>query len=662
MTLAQSVNDLYFATLLGHFYERFFVEQVVATGHFTCPNLRCESPNFCLPTDVNQPWGDLLCGCGIVIDLKSKFRPFRHRTHPIQFSGGPLRNLLSNHIASAAARLCLRDNFLRFMDHLKQPQMYIVIIDRSLTPRLGSQQLTWWSSSINHWKLDRVDEDRNKTLWSGSLLPGHKHTLQCEDAWANLLSNCSALPALIQRFKEEVATRSDSLNPFSNSNSATQGAPLLRQRWRNFESTLRPVEQAVVGHLPPPFPQFLSSSLRERFNLPCDPIARLAHSSEQKFFCKKCQAPRSTSGQLQWGDQTLTATLPRSCHLFLPPSPASLVANWQRRSLTDLPFVNDQLENGDHFRYAHSILSLFLTDADYSNLTADWEQQWFYVSVRGDSRCGLFVIIVIIYVLGYFHFPGLPPMPAWSSSTPIKTTERPYTTALRKALQFHMVMFLNDPLVKAQFPDDLGYKAACEDAKKVYQSDKNYDSYENPSDVAQWEWDKFLDLPATLPVLAALLNLRLVVHGPRHVEIYDGTSKGSVRHFTGLKAHYQPNHNELSTFHVLGDNQHYDLVIPFGRVFPKDRKLNKGFVESLQAYHATEQYDSQSKELSTGLKSSSTPPSPAAHSASNLEDSVSSDENEFTDDLIEPSKQGKRPVDDTQPSSPQDPTSRRRLA
>ena len=167
------------------------------------------------------------------------------------------------------------------------------------------------------------------------------------------------------------------------------------------------------------------------------PIARLAHSSEQKLFCKKCRAPRLTSGEIQWEDQTLKATLPWSCLLLLPPSPDSLLANWQQRSLKDLRFVNDQLGNVKHFRYAHKILSLFLNDSNYSHLTADWEQQWFYVSVRGDSRCGLFVIIVIIYVLGYFHLPGLPPMPAWSSSTPIKETERPYTTSLRKALQFH---------------------------------------------------------------------------------------------------------------------------------------------------------------------------------------------------------------------------------
>ena len=163
------------------------------------------------------------------------------------------------------------------------------------------------------------------------------------------------------------------------------------------------MEQAVIGHLPPPFPQHLTCALRECFGLPCDPTARLAHSSEQKSFCTKCCAPRTTSGEIQWEDQTLKVTLPQSCLLLIPPSPDSLLANWQQRSLKHLRFVNDQLGNVEHFRYAHDILSLFLNNSNYSHFTADWEQQWFYVPVRGDSRCGLFVIIVIICVLGYFR-------------------------------------------------------------------------------------------------------------------------------------------------------------------------------------------------------------------------------------------------------------------
>ena len=85
--------------------------------------------------------------------------------------------------------------------------------------------------------------------------------------------------------------------------------------------------------------------------------------------------------------------------------------------------------------------------------------------------------------------------------------EHPCTTELWKAPQFHMVMFLNDLTVKANYLTDLGYESACKDAKELYQSHLKCDKYENPNDEADWQWDVFLCLPATLPVVASLLNL-----------------------------------------------------------------------------------------------------------------------------------------------------------
>ena len=77
------------------------------------------------------------------------------------------------------------------------------------------------------------------------------------------------------------------------------------------------------------------------------------------------------------------------------------------------------------------------------------------------------------------------------------------------------------------------------------------------------------------------------------VEAFDATSKGSLYYLTGTKVHYQPDFNDLSTFHILGDGWHCDLVIPFGHVFPKDAALNQGFVASLQEYHLAMQSTTQ---------------------------------------------------------------------
>ena len=356
------------------------------------------------------------------------------------------------------------------------------------------------------------------------------------------------------------------------------------------------MEQAVLHHLPLPFLPSLSCALQERFNLPCAPLSCLAHSSSYKQCCSRCKAPRSTSGELQWRveipavrpvqweTKILKVTFPRQCLRLIAQCPDSLFQNWQSRSFQDLRFVNDQIEDDGLLVYAYDMLHLFLTDPNYDHLSPEWEDQWFYVPVRGDSRCALFVIIAIIYVLGYSHPPGLPPPPTWSPSTDTMKQERPYTTALRKALQFHVVMFLNDPQVKENYPEDLGYDSACQEAHNLFRPDKNYDAYTAPPDPADWKWDMFFFLPSALPIVAGLFNLRLVLYSQDTVDVYDATSKGSLRYLTGPKAHYQPNCNDMSTFHILGDGNHYDLVIPFGRVFPKDEHLNNGFVEALKKY------------------------------------------------------------------------------
>ena len=225
---------------------------------------------------------------------------------------------------------------------------------------------------------------------------------------------------------------------------------------------------------------------------------------------------------------------------------------------------------------------------------------------------------------------------------------------LQKALQFHLVMFLNDPWVKENYPADLGYESACKDAKELYQSHLEYDSHDNPDDAVEWQWDMFLFLPAALPVVASLLNLRLVSHSKYTIDTFDATSKGSVRYFTGTKAHYQPNYNNMSTFRVLGDGHHYDLVIPFGRVFPKDDNLSEGFIASLQECHLAMQHDTQSAVPPPGPPAPTRPQSPTVARTTTSDESVSTEENEFTDDLTPSTQSGKRPANNTQPSSTQD--------
>ena len=171
----------------------------------------------------------------------------------------------------------------------------------------------------------------------------------------------------------------------------------------------------------------------------------------------------------------------------------------------------------------------------------------------------------------------------------------------------------------------------------------------------------FFYLPAALPMVAGLLNLRLVLHSKDTVAVHDATSKGSVHHFTGTKAHYQPNHNDVSTFHILGNGSHCDLVIPFGHVFPKDTHLNEGFVAALQEHHIVMQQSTQSTVPPPDPMASTRPQSPTVACACNSDESVTAEENEFTDDLTTITQSGKHPADDAQPSSTQDQESHRRI-
>ena len=124
------------------------------------------------------------------------------------------------------------------------------------------------------------------------------------------------------------------------------------------------------------------------------------------------------------------------------------------------------------------------------------------------------------------------------------------------------------------------------------------------------------------------------------VDGHDATSKGLMCFFTEDNSHHQPDHNEHSTLHILTDDKHCDLIVPFGCVFPKDTSLNEGFVESLWAHRKTLDQHAMDT-MATSAAPLKLPPPPtipatkhiakAAHQDASSESTL---ENKFLDDHV----------------------------
>ena len=172
-----------------------------------------------------------------------------------------------------------------------------------------------------------------------------------------------------------------------------------------------------------------------------------------------------------------------------------------------------------------------------------------------------------------------------------------------------MMTFFLDPTVKANYPTNIVCESTCSNVLELHNPCLKCDGNENPDHKQSWQWNMFFNLPTALPVVASLSQINLVLHSWTQVSIHDATSKDSLRHLMGKKAQHQPDHNELSTFHILADGRHFDLIIPFSHAFPRDTALNEGFVESLQAHRLTlEQPAKETMATSTVPPTTPTPP------------------------------------------------------